>query len=166
MPSRPALTRSSDSAWIGGPTEDVDRVFRQLFHFTVTHLLAHHQRYVVHAAGLVAADGNAYLVVGGTGQGKSTLSLAALASGWGLLADDLVVIRRRAGGLEASGIARSVASSLAISEPSCLYRPRRFPAMHAAVGTWESTASQRVGSPLRVSSWSGTASLPTVTWSH
>ena len=100
---------TSDSAWIGGPTHDLDRVFRQLFHFTVTHLLAHHQRYVLHAAGLVAGDGNAYLVVGGTGQGKSTLALAAIASEWGLLADDLVVIRRREGGLEASGIARSVA---------------------------------------------------------
>ena len=100
---------SSDSAWIGGPTQDLDRVFRQLFHFTATHLLAHHQRYVLHAAGLVTGDGNAYLVVGGTGQGKSTLALAAVASGWGLLADDLVVIRRYEGGLEASGIARSVA---------------------------------------------------------
>jgi hypothetical protein len=100
---------TTDSAWIGGPTDDLDRVFRQLFHFTVTHLLAHHERYVLHAAGVVAADGKAYLVVGGTGQGKSTLSLAAIASGWGLLADDLVVIRRHEGGLEAQGIARSVA---------------------------------------------------------
>src|SRR5262249_45599826 len=34
---------------------------------------------------------------------------AAIASGWGLLADDLVVIRRGEKGLEASGIPRSVA---------------------------------------------------------
>jgi len=100
---------TADSAWIGGPTEDLDRVFRPLFHFTVTPLLAHHDRYVVHAAGLVTENGNAYVVVGGTGQVKSTLSLAAVASGWGLLADDLVVIRRGERGLEASGIARSVA---------------------------------------------------------
>jgi hypothetical protein len=100
---------TADSARIGGPTHELDRVFRQLFHFSVTHLLAQHQRYVLHAAGVIAADGNAYLVVGGTGQGKSTLSLAALASGWGLLADDLVVIRRHEGALEAHGIARSVA---------------------------------------------------------
>ena len=100
---------TSDSAWIGGPTDDLDRVFRQLFHFTVTHLLAHHDRWVLHAAGLVAEDGNAYVVVGATGQGKSTLSLAAVASEWGLLADDLVVVRRGERGLEATGIARSVA---------------------------------------------------------
>lgn len=98
-----------DAAWIGGPTDDLDRVFRQLFHFTVTHLLAHHDRWVLHAAGLVADDGNAYVVVGATGQGKSTLSLAAVASEWGLLADDLVVVRRTERGLEATGIARSVA---------------------------------------------------------
>ena len=30
---------TNDSAWIGGPTADLDRVFRQLFHFSVTHLL-------------------------------------------------------------------------------------------------------------------------------
>lgn len=100
---------TADSAWIGGPTDDLDRVFRQLFHFTVTHLLAHHDRYVLHAAGLLADDGKAYVVVGATGQGKSTLSLAAVASGWGLLADDLVVVRGGERGLEASGIARSVA---------------------------------------------------------
>jgi hypothetical protein len=106
----PAGARATaDSAWIGGPTQDLDRVFRQLFHFTATHLLAHHHRYVLHAAGLVAAGGDAYVVVGGTGQGKSTLALAAVASGWGLLSDDLVVVRRSECGLEASGIARSVA---------------------------------------------------------
>jgi hypothetical protein len=106
----PAGARATpDAVWIGGPSHDLDRVFRQLFHFSVTHLLAHHHRYVLHAAGLVTTEGNAYVVVGATGQGKSTLALAAVASGWGLLADDLVVIRRCERGLEASGIARSVA---------------------------------------------------------
>jgi hypothetical protein len=100
---------TTDSAWIGGPSDELDRVFRQLFHFTVTHLLAHHERYVLHAAGLVTPEGAAYVVVGSTGQGKSTTALAAVASGWGLLADDLVVIRRSEDGLEASGIPRSVA---------------------------------------------------------
>ena len=107
---QPAGARvTADCARIGGPTDDLDRVFRQLFHFSVTHLLAHHDRYVLHAAGLVSEDGRAYVVVGATGQGKSTMALAAVASGWGLLADDLVVIRRGERGMEASGIARSVA---------------------------------------------------------
>jgi hypothetical protein len=106
----PAGARATpDCAVIGGPTDDLDRVFRQLFHFSVTHLLAHHQRYVLHAAGLVGPDNSAYLVVGATGQGKSTLSLAAVASGWRLLADDLVIVRAGERGVEASGIARSVA---------------------------------------------------------
>jgi hypothetical protein len=98
-----------DAAWIGGDSEDLDHAWQQLFHFTVTHLLAHHHRYVVHAAGLVAENGDAYVVLGPTGQGKSTLALAALASGWRLLSDDLVVIRQGASGPEASGIARRVA---------------------------------------------------------
>ncbi len=98
-----------DGAWIGGHSDDLDRAWQQLFHFTVTHLLAHHDRYVLHAAGLVAENGAAYVVLGASGQGKSTLALAAVTSGWRLLGDDLVVIRRGAAGLEASGIARRVA---------------------------------------------------------
>jgi hypothetical protein len=127
----PAGARATaESAVIGGPTDDLDRVFRQLFHFTVTHLLAHHQRYVLHAAGIVTRDGAAYVVVGSTGQGKSTLALAAVASEWGLLADDLVVIRRSAHGLEATGIARSVAvpgdlgAVLPVAAPSIPGDPR------------------------------------------
>ena len=98
-----------DAAWIGGCSDDIDHAFQQLFHFTVTHLLAHHHRFVLHAAGLVAKNGDAYVVIGSTGQGKSTLALAAVASGWGLLSDDLVVIRQGPLGPEASGIARRVA---------------------------------------------------------
>lgn len=98
-----------DGAWIGGHSENLDHVWQHLFHFTVTHLLAHHDRYVLHAAGLVAENGDAYVVLGASGQGKSTLALAAVASGWRLLSDDLVVIRQGALGPEACGIARRVA---------------------------------------------------------
>jgi hypothetical protein len=98
-----------DAAWVGGDGDDVDRAFQQLFHFAVAHLLAHHQRYVLHAAGVVDDDGDAYVVVGPTGRGKSTLALAAVGAGWGLLGDDLVVVRMGERGPEASGIARRVA---------------------------------------------------------
>jgi hypothetical protein len=106
----PAGARATpDGAWIGGHSENLDHVWQQLFHFTVTHVLAHHDRYVLHAAGLVAENGNAYVVLGASGQGKSTLALAAVAAGWRLLGDDLVVIRPGVVGPEASGIARRVA---------------------------------------------------------
>jgi hypothetical protein len=98
-----------DEAWVGGDGDDLDRAFQQLFHFAVTHLLAHHQRYVLLAAALVGDDGGAYLVLGPTGRGKSTLALAAVAAGWGLLGDDLVVVRLGERGPEATGIARRVA---------------------------------------------------------
>ena len=106
-PAGARVTR--DAAWIGGHSDDLNHAWQQLFHFTVTHLLAHHHRYVLHAAGLVADNGDAYVVLGPTGHGKSTLALAAVASGWRLLSDDLVVIRQGAVGPEASGIARRVA---------------------------------------------------------
>ena len=64
---------------------------------------------MLHAAGLVADNGDAYVVLGPTGHGKSTLALAAVASGWRLLSDDLVVIRQGPLGPEATGIARRVA---------------------------------------------------------
>jgi hypothetical protein len=104
-----AARATPDGAWIGGHSENLDGVWQQLFHFTVTHLLAHHDRYVLHAAGLVAENGNAYVVLGASGQGKSTLALAAVAAGWRLLGDDLVVIRQGALAPEATGIARRVA---------------------------------------------------------
>ena len=98
-----------DNAWIGGHSENLDQALRQLFHYAVTHLLAHHRRYVLHAAGVAAENGRAYLVIGASGQGKSSLALAAVTSGWRVLSDDLVIVRRGTSGLEASGIPRRVA---------------------------------------------------------
>jgi hypothetical protein len=98
-----------DEVSIGGGTDELHRPWQQLFHFAVTHVLAHHDRYVLHAAGLVDEHGHAHVVLGDTGSGKSTLALAAAAAGWRVLGDDLVVVRRVPSGLEASGIARRVA---------------------------------------------------------
>ena len=57
----------------------------------------------------VPEAGGAYVVLGDSGQGKSTLALAALASGWRLLGDDLVVVRNGPIGPEVAGIRRRVA---------------------------------------------------------
>ena len=92
---------------IGGGGEQAANGFHALFLFALTHLLAHRDLIVLHGAGVVR-DGRAFLLLGGSGSGKSTLAVAALEAGWGLLADDMVVIRRDGERLEATGVPRAV----------------------------------------------------------
>jgi hypothetical protein len=80
-----------DLARVGGETDDLRQPFRRLFLPIATALLARRDRFVLHAAAVVGANGAA-LALGGTGAGKSTLALAALEGGWRVLADDLVVV--------------------------------------------------------------------------
>jgi hypothetical protein len=94
-----------DQAWIGGESDDLDGAFQRLFHFAATHILAHEDRFVLHGAG-VAREGLAYVGLGPTGSGKSTVGLAALSAGWQLLGDDMVAVRMGRGGLQVAGIAR------------------------------------------------------------
>jgi hypothetical protein len=86
---------------------------RRLLPLALTQLLGRHDRFVLHGAGLVR-DGTAYLALGDTGSGKSTLSLAALTGGWQVLADDLVVIREGSNRVEVAGIPRTVVVSEAL----------------------------------------------------
>ena len=97
-------------ARIGGDTDRLRVPFRYLFQPLITHVLAHRDRFVVHAAAM-ATDEGAFLVLGETGSGKSTLALAALRQGWQVLGDDLVVIRPGdgAGPPEVTGIRRPLA---------------------------------------------------------
>jgi hypothetical protein len=104
------LRATPDRAWVGACEGDLRRPWQLLFHFAVTHLLAHRERFVLHAAAVVAPDrADAHVVLGETGQGKSTLALGALTAGWRLLADDLVIVRSGAAGLEVQGIPRRLA---------------------------------------------------------
>jgi hypothetical protein len=54
--------------------------------------LRRHQRYHIHAAGVVDPAGRAWLLVGPTGSGKSTLAYALARSGWAVLGDDGVIV--------------------------------------------------------------------------
>jgi hypothetical protein len=96
---------SGDEAWVGGGSDDVDVPFHRMLLLVVTQLLAHRERYVLHAAAL-APRHDAVLVLGDTGQGKSTAALAGLHARWSVLGDDMVVLRRGAVGPEVAGIAR------------------------------------------------------------
>ena len=94
-----------DEAWVGGGDGPVDAPFHRMLLLVVTHLLAHHRRYVLHAAAVVPGD-HAVLVLGDTGKGKSTTALAGLEADWPVLADDMVVVRAGRDGPEVAGIAR------------------------------------------------------------
>ena len=96
---------TAEEAWIGGETDDPGPPFHRMLLIVLGHLLAHHQRYVLHAAAMVP-DRAAVVVLGETGQGKSTAALAGLHVGWPVLGDDMLVARLAAAGPEVAGIAR------------------------------------------------------------
>ena len=60
-------------------------------------------RYFVHASGVVDADGNAFVFVGESGAGKSTIAFALARQGWSLLGDDGVVLEHTPAGTIAHG---------------------------------------------------------------
>jgi hypothetical protein len=99
---------SATTAWIGTGRDDPQRAAQCLLLPVLTHLLSFRDRYVLHA-GSVVAGGVAYLILGGTGTGKSTLGVAAVEHGWLLLGDDMVVVRRQDQRCSAAGIPRTVA---------------------------------------------------------
>ena len=101
-------TANDTTALVGVTDEAALRSFPVAFLFVATHLLAMHDRFLVHA-GAVAHRGEAYVVVGGSGMGKSTLVAAALDSDWQALADDMTVVRAEGSRLRVSGIRRPVA---------------------------------------------------------
>jgi hypothetical protein len=94
-------------AELGGGGEQAANGFHALFLFALTHLLAQHDRFVLHGAGVTRGD-RAFVVLGGSGAGKSTLAVAAVEAGWGLLSDDMVVLRQHGGALELAGVPRAV----------------------------------------------------------
>jgi len=86
--------------------------FDRALPMTLTWLLGPVGLWVVHGAAIVGPDGLAVMAVGPGGAGKSTVAAAAIAAGWPVLADDLVVVRLRPDGtgtLEACGVPRPLA---------------------------------------------------------
>jgi hypothetical protein len=90
----------------------------------LTWLLARHARFVLHGAA-VERDGVAFLVLGHSGMGKSTLAAAALEAGWRVLADDVVIVRaedtgsapERASSFRIHGVHRTPAFPIEIGGP-------------------------------------------------
>jgi hypothetical protein len=96
-------------AYFGGSPASLVEPFWRVFYPAVTHLLAHRERFIVHGGAMVAND-CAYLVLGESESGKSTLGLTALEAGWRLLADDGSILRPEAGGCVVTGLPRPVAA--------------------------------------------------------
>ncbi|MEX1007930.1 MAG: hypothetical protein WD271_08825 [Acidimicrobiia bacterium] len=82
--------------------------FEGCVYLPLTWLLARHDRFVLHGAGIVR-DGHALLLLGHSGAGKSTLAVAALEAGWLALADDVVIVHASDDGFRIHGVHRTPA---------------------------------------------------------
>ncbi|MEO1060384.1 MAG: hypothetical protein AAFZ07_03120 [Actinomycetota bacterium] len=97
----------------GEPSEDelddeldrTDEAVDLLCQYGVAMAAARPDRVVLHAAAVARQDA-ALVLVGPSGAGKSSLATAAWRGDWSMLADDLVVVRRRAGQLWVRGVRR------------------------------------------------------------
>ena len=98
----------SGEATLGGYSPNLGRLFHQLAPFMLASLLAPHDRFLLHG-GAIQRDGEAVIVLGDSGLGKSTLIFGALNAGWNALSDDLVVVRSEGSGPIVSGIPKSLA---------------------------------------------------------
>jgi hypothetical protein len=98
----------SDQASLGGYSPNLSQLFNHVAPFMLASLLGPHGRFLLHG-GAIQRDGEAVLVLGDSGVGKSTLIFGALDAGWNVLSDDLVVIHSQASGPEVTGIPKSLA---------------------------------------------------------
>lgn len=105
----------TDAEVFGDPA-DPRLAFRRLFFFLMGHVLAETGGFLVHAA-TISRDGDTVLALGRSGAGKSTLVAAALAAGWRVLADDLVVLRPNGTRVDAQGIPRPIAVPRDVAGP-------------------------------------------------
>ena len=82
--------RDGDVVAAGGSAagDELSRAFRRSAQHVLVDALADHGRFALHAA-VLAHDDAAFLVLGDTGAGKSTLAVSALGLGWSVLADDI-----------------------------------------------------------------------------
>jgi hypothetical protein len=81
-------------------------------------------RFHVHAAGIVAPDGGAWILAGESGGGKSTLAYALARRGWPILGDDGVLLERSPTGV----IARAWREPMHVS----IDLAPEFPELHVA----------------------------------
>ena len=144
-PLRAHATRTR--AVIGGAMGDGPlgtALLRRIVHHVIAHLLSLNGRLVAHGAA-VGRGGSAVLLLGASGSGKSTSAYLASLSGWSLLSDDLVVVRRSGDVLDAVGIHRALAVPPDVAEADAAgieldFRGRRRPAVTLDAGAFRVAA--------------------------
>jgi hypothetical protein len=112
-----AGSASGGRADVGGPGRAVDPPLGWMIQRTLGWLLAPHDRYVLHDVGAIAHRGRAWLIVGPSGRGKSTLVLAAATSGWSALSDEAVVVSGTRRSLRVAGIHQHPAVPAELDHP-------------------------------------------------
>lgn len=80
---------------------------REFFLLSFLMLLCPHGRYGLHA-NCVVKEKTGLLIVGGSGCGKTTLTVGLLCAGWSYLADDALMLRRVSRGIEALALRRGI----------------------------------------------------------
>lgn len=85
--------------YLFGPETTHEDFCESLFHFALTQLLKRQGVFCLHAAGL-EYQGRGVIIPGGGGQGKTTLMLALLRSGFRYLSDDCPLVRERGAQME------------------------------------------------------------------
>jgi ABC-type Fe3+/spermidine/putrescine transport system ATPase subunit len=80
---------------------------REFFLLSFLMLLCPHGRYGLHA-NCVVKEKTGLLIVGGSGCGKTTLTVGLLSAGWSYLADDALMLRRVSRGIEALALRRGI----------------------------------------------------------
>ena len=86
-----------------GGAQEAARDLYSMLTISAALLLARLERALVHAAAVVAPDGDAWLLVGDARSGKSTTCATVAAAGWGYVSDDQVVLAAREDGVEVEG---------------------------------------------------------------
>jgi hypothetical protein len=96
----------ANSGTIDAPEAQVSDAVRWGLPYLLSWILGAHDVWLVHGAAVVPPGfgDNALLITGSTGSGKSTSAACALAAGWPVIADDMVVIRSSGNGLELTGV--------------------------------------------------------------
>lgn len=108
FPGKASLLLSRDRAELKVAPGEETRVRKNLGMLALEAALRASGQVPIHAAGLTLPAGGMILIIGQSGAGKTTASLALCAAGFGLCSDDLVMVRAAEDGVTAWGLPRQL----------------------------------------------------------
>lgn len=116
------FTATADAVVVGGDAAALTSEFRFAAILGLTHLLARHDRHLLHGAAIGIGEA-VLLVLGASGAGKSTLAYAAHRLGWPVLSDDTVLARVVDDGVRVMGVPRPIAVAADVTDAVAGGRP-------------------------------------------